>query len=328
MCLLGGLVRSVMLGPFVQLRVAISTPGGMMPTAQGPAGPRRRLGVELRQLRRRAGLQLVEVAQELDCSASKISRLENGKGIPRMPDVVALMELYSVSDDGRRERLTQLVHESREQGWWERYTDGVQAERFVMNSPARYTALETEAVRVSSFEVMWVHGLLQVPDYTRAVLAELLSRTTDDQVEKLVELRLRRQEALTRRVPPLELVVVLDESVLSRVVGSPDVMAAQMRHLRERSELSNVTIRVLPFTVGLHRAHAGPFQILEFPDQAGSDVVFVEGPSGDTYENESDVDMYKDVLADVADRALGPDASREIVHRYELQHAPPGGRPR
>jgi transcriptional regulator with XRE-family HTH domain len=294
-----------------------------MPTAQGPAGPRRRLGAELRQLRRRADLQLVEVARELDCSASKISRLENGKGIPRMPDVVALMQLYGVTDDERRDRLTQLVHESREQGWWERYTDGVQAERFVMNAPARYTALETEAVRVRSFEVAWVHGLLQAPEYTRAVLEELLSERTGSEVDRLVELRLRRQEALTKRTPPLELEVVLDESVLSRVVGSAAVMATQLRYLRERSTLPNVTVRVLPFSIGLHRAHAGPFQILEFPDTAGGDVVFIEGPAGDTYENQSDVDLYKDVLADVADRALDPDASREIVHRYELQHAPP-----
>jgi transcriptional regulator with XRE-family HTH domain len=298
-----------------------------MPTAQGPAGPRRRLGAELRQLRRRADLQLVEVARELDCSASKISRLENGKGIPRMPDVVALMRLYGVTDEERRERLTQLVHESREQGWWERYTDGVQAERFVMNAPARYAALETEAVRVRSFEVAWVHGLLQAPAYTRAVLEALLSERTDSEVDRLVELRLRRQEALTKRTPPLQLEVVLDESVLSRVVGSPEVMAAQLRYLRERSTLPNVTVRVLPFSTGLHRAHAGPFQILEFADTIGSDVVFIESPSGDTYENESDVELYKDVLADVADRALDPDASREIVHRYELQHAPPGGRP-
>ena len=299
-----------------------------MPTAQGPAGPRRRLGVELRQLRRRADLQLAHVARELDCSASKISRLENGKGIPRMPDVVALMRLYGVTDDERRDRLAQLVHESREQGWWERYTDGVQAERFVMNAPARYTALETEAVRVRSFEVAWVHGLLQVPEYARAVLEALLSERAPGEVDRLVELRLRRQEALTQAASPLQLEVVLDESVLSRVVGSPEVMAAQLRYLRERSELPNVTVRVLPFSIGLHRAHAGPFQILEFPDNVGADVVFIESPSGDTYENESDVDLYKDVLADVADRALDPDASRDIVHRYELQHAPPGGRPR
>jgi transcriptional regulator with XRE-family HTH domain len=297
-----------------------------MPTAQGPAGPRRRLGVELRQLRREADLQLIEVARELDCSASKVSRLENGKGIPRMPDVLALMRIYGVPDDDERyARLTRLVHESREQGWWERYTEGVQAERGVMTAPARYAALETEALRVRSFEVTWVHGLLQVPEYTRAVLEALLSEVhSPAEVSRLVELRGRRQEALTERTPPLELEVVLDESVLSRVVGSPAVMAEQLHELRVRSTLPNVTVRVLPFTVGLHRAHAGPFHILEFPDQAGSDVVFFESPAGDTRGNKSDVDMYKDVLADVADRALDPVASRELVQQYELQHAAGG----
>ena len=292
-----------------------------MPTAQGPVGPRRRLGAELRQLRRRSGLQLAQVAQELDCSASKISRLENGKGIPRMPDVVALMRLYGVQDEERRERLSRLVHESREHGWWERYTEGAQTERFVLNAMARYIALETEAARERSFELSWVHGLLQTPDYTRAVLATVLTGHPADEVERLVELRRRRQEALRRRRPPLELEVVLDESVLSRVVGSPDVMAEQLRYLREQSELPNVTVRVLPFTAGLRRAHAGSFQILEFPDQVGADVVIVEGPTGDTYEHESDVDMYKDVLVDAAARALDPQESREAVRRYESHHA-------
>ena len=196
-----------------------------------------------------------------------------------------------------------------------------------MNAPARYAALETEAVRVRSFEVAWVHGLLQVPSYTRAVLAALLSEDhPPDEVNRLVELRRRRQEALTERTPPLQLEVVLDESVLSRVVGSPVVMAEQLRELRIRSALPNVTVRVLPFAVGLHRAHAGPFQILEFPADGGADVVYIEGPAGGL-ESESDVDLYKDVLADVASHALNPVASRELVQRYELQHASPGKRP-
>jgi transcriptional regulator with XRE-family HTH domain len=293
-----------------------------MPAAQGPIGPRRRLGAELRRLRRRSGLQLAQVAQELDCSTSKISRLENGKGIPRIPDVAALMGLYGVQDGEQRDQLTRLVHESREQGWWERYIDGAQAEQFVLNATARYAALETEAARVRSFELSWIHGLLQAPDYTRAVLAAVVlsDHHLPDELERLVELRRRRQEALTQRRPRLELEVVLDESVLSRVVGSPAVMAAQLRYLRERAELANVTVRVLPFAAGLRRAHAGPFQILEFPDQAAADIVIIETPTGDTYENESDVDVYKDVLADVAAQALDPRASLELVGRYEATH--------
>jgi transcriptional regulator with XRE-family HTH domain len=293
-----------------------------MATAQGPAGPRRRLGAELRRLRHDIGLQLADVAKELDCSPSKISRLENGKGIPQIVDVDALMVLYGVVEIDR-ERIAGLVRESRQQGWWERYTEGVQSERLVM-AAARYTSLETEAVGVRSFESSWVHGLLQIPDYTRAVLRSLLvTDQTLEEIDRLVELRLKRQEALTEREPPLRLTVVMDESVLCRVVGSAAVMAAQLRSLRQRSELPTITVQVLPFECGLHRAHAGPFQILEFADTAGADIVFIEGPAGDTF-NRSDVDLYKDVLVDVAARALDPVASRAMIRRYEAMHAPRG----
>jgi hypothetical protein len=116
--------------------------------------------------------------------------------------------------------------------------------------------------------------------------------------------------------------MVLDESVLSRVVrlagGDGDAAARAARALHP----PNVAVSALPSAIGLHLAHAGPFQILEFSDQVGADVVFIEGPAGDSYENQADVGLYKDVLADVAAWALDPDASREIVHRYEIQHVP------
>src|SRR5688500_2404028 len=111
-----------------------------MATSQGPAGPRRRLGTELRRLRNKAGLHLDVVARELDCSASKISRLENGKGIPKMPDVRQMMRLYGVTASTERDMLIRLVRESRESGWWEPFTEGVATERFVLDAPGRYPA--------------------------------------------------------------------------------------------------------------------------------------------------------------------------------------------
>jgi transcriptional regulator with XRE-family HTH domain len=294
-----------------------------MVTAQGPAGPRRRLGAELRRLRTSAGLHLDQVAERMQCSTSKISRLETGKGIPKVPDVRELMRIYDVRSDAERDMLLRLVREGRAQGWWEAYTEGVPPERFVMDSPSRYPALETEAVAVRSFDIALLHGLLQTPAYTRAVMAALLSNHGPSEVEQLVELRRRRQLALVDREPRLELSVVLDEAVLHRVVGSPAVMAEQLKAIVDRSRLPNVRVQVLPYERGFHRAHIGSFVVLEFPPGVGGDVVYIEGHAGDTYlENESDVDLYKDVLADVAARALDPDASRAVIRRYVDEHAP------
>lgn len=292
-----------------------------MGAPHSPVGSRRRLGAELRRLRSKAGLTLDDVAALMTCSTSKISRLETGKGIPKVPDVRELMRIYGVASDTERDMLLRLVRDGREHGWWESLTDGVTPERFVMDVPSRYPALETEATTVRSFDIALLHGLLQTPEYTRAVMRSLLSHHGPDEVEQLVELRRRRQQALVDPDPPLSLSVVLDEGVLRRVVGSPALMAEQLGALIERSSLPNVTVRVLPFDAGFHRAHIGSFVVLEFPAGAGADVVYVEGHAGDTYlEGRSDVDLYKEILADVTGRALDPAASRALVARYRDDH--------
>jgi transcriptional regulator with XRE-family HTH domain len=292
-------------------------------TAPGPAGPRRRLGAELRRLRLRAGLHLEQVAPQVPCSTSKISRLETGKGVPKPADVRRLMEIYRVESDTERDMLMRLVRDSREHGWWEPYTEGVAPERFVLDLSGRYPALETEAVAVRSFDVSVLHGLLQTADYARAVMRAALPQHSRDEIEQLVELRLKRQQALRRSAAPLRYSAVLDEAVLCRVVGGDRAMSEQLRALVEVGELPNVEIRVLPFDAGLHRAHTGRFVILEFADELVSDVVHTEGPAGSAYlESPSDVDLYKDVFADVAGRSLDREASLALVARYANRFAP------
>lgn len=296
-----------------------------MTSAQGPAGSRRRLGAELRRLRNNAGLHLHQVASQVPCSMSKISRLETGKGSPKQSDVARLMEIYGVASDTESDMLLRLVRDSRSQGWWEPYTEGLPSERFMMDSPGRYTSLESEAVALRSFEITLVHGLLQTERYMRAVIAPLLPQYSPDEVDRLMALRRARQEALQRAGDaPLELTAVLDEAVLRRPVGSPEVMSEQLVHLLEVSRWPNVTIRVLPFAAGLLRAHAGSFGLLEIPDDRGSDVVYIEGHAGETYlDAPSDVDLYKDVFGDLLDGALPPATSQELIGRYVDEHAPP-----
>jgi len=250
-----------------------------MGAPRSPIGSRRRLGAELRRLRTAAGLTLDEVAEQMTCSTSKISRLETGKGIPKLPDVRELMRIYGVETDDERDALLALVRDGREHGWWESLTEGVTPERFVLDAPSRYPALETEAAVIRSFDIAVLHGLLQTPEYIRELMSSLLTNHSAAEVERLVELRGRRQRALFDAEKPLRLDVVLDEAVLRRMVGSSALMADQLDVIRERSLLPNVTVRVLPFDAGFHRAHIGSFVLLEFP--AGTaDVVYVEGHAG------------------------------------------------
>lgn len=294
-----------------------------MVAAQGPAGPRRRLGAELRRLRAASSLNLDDVARELDCSTSKISRLETGKGIPKLPDVRELMRIYGVSSDVERNMLLRLVGDSRAQGWWEPYTEGVHPERFVLDSPGRYAALETEAAAVRSFDPTVVHGLLQTPEYARAVMTALLPRHRQWEIDQLVELRRQRQRALTDHDARLSLSTVMDEAVLHRAVGGPRVLANQLAALLDLGSLPNVCVQVLRFGAGMHRAHSGHFVILEFPELIGSDVVYIEGHAGATYlESKADVVLYKSVFSDVAERALDPDESRELIERHRRGQTP------
>jgi transcriptional regulator with XRE-family HTH domain len=293
-----------------------------MAPQQGPAGPRRRLGAELRRLRLNADMTLDEVAERMTCSTSKISRLETGKGIPKLPDVNELIRIYGVTSDAEQDMLRRLVREGRTQGWWEPYVEGVPPERFVMDAPARYPSLETAARAVSSFDLAVIHGLLQTEDYARAVLNAILPHHRRPEIDKLVRLRRMRQLAVVERDPPLSLSVVLDEAALNRVVGGAAVMSAELDFVVERSSMPNVDVRVLRFGAGAHRAHAGDFVLLEFPDST-MDCVYIEGHAGDQYlEGESDVELYKGVFADVADRALDPDESRELISWYARKHAP------
>jgi hypothetical protein len=257
--------------------------------------------------------------------------LETGKGIPKPADVRELMRIYGVIGDIERDMLMRLVRESRAEGWWEPYTEGVPPDRFVLDVQARYTALETEASAVRSFDPAALHGLLQTSDYTRALMRALLPNHSADQIEQLVELRGRRQEALTRSEHPLELSVVLDEAVLNRRVGDAAVMREQLRAILEVIGIPHVHVQVLPFAAGVHQVHSGGFNILEFAADEVPDVVYREnGGEGEYLESASDVDVYKVAFADVVDRALDPDASRALIGRYLEDPRPPGrpGSPR
>jgi transcriptional regulator with XRE-family HTH domain len=286
-----------------------------MAAPQSPLGSRRRLGAELRKLRSRAGLTLDDVAERMTCSTSKISRLETGKGIPKIPDVRELMRIYGVVSEGDQDELLQLVHDGREHGWWEPLVEDVPTERFVLEAPGRYAALESDATQVCTFDLTVVYGLLQTTDYARAVRKSFLLHHSASEIDSLLELRVKRQEALRRTdPPPVDLLTVMDEAVLYREIGGAAIMAAQLAALVEATAQPNVSVRILPFGAGLHRAHAGHFVILEIPAELGSDVVFVESHAGSSYlDDTSAVAHYGAVHAEAVSAALSPGESRELI---------------
>jgi transcriptional regulator with XRE-family HTH domain len=287
-----------------------------MSPARGPVVPRRRLGAELRALREQAGLTIDEVAKALECSVSKVSRLETGQGIPYRRDVRDLLDRYGITDPGRRDRLMRWVREGNRQGWWDDFSDVLAPDPEDPLRPdnlSRYVALEQDASEVRSYEAIVVHGLLQTEDYARAVL-NTLSTADRDATNRLVELRMRRQWRLYAEEDPLILQVVLDEAVLYRSVGGPKVMQAQLARLLTDAQRPNITLRVLPFSVGAHRSVSGSFVVLAFADTDDNDLVYIESHVGDLYlEKEHDVDVYEELFDVLVGQCLTTDQSAKLI---------------
>ncbi|MGH3836395.1 MAG: helix-turn-helix domain-containing protein, partial [Pseudonocardiaceae bacterium] len=256
-----------------------------MSPVRGPVVPRRRLGAELRALRDQAGLTIEEVAKELECSVSKVSRLETGQGIPKSRDVRDLLDRYGVTDQAHRDRLMRWVRDGQRQGWWDDFSDVLAPDPedpLLPDNLSRYVALEQDASEVRSFETIVFHGLLQTENYARAIL-NTLSTADEEATDRLVELRMRRQRRLYAEEDPLIVHMVLDEAVLYRPVGGKQVMRGQLKRLLDDAQRPNITIRVLPFSIGAHRSLAGSFVVLAFADSDDNDLVYIEGHVGDLY---------------------------------------------
>lgn len=294
-----------------------------MSPVRGPLVSRRRLGAELRTLREHAGLTIEDVAEELECSVSKVSRLETGQGIPKGRDVRDLLDRYEVADQAYRERMMRWVREGQRQGWWHEFSDVLAPDPedpLLPDNFSRYVALEDDASEVRSFENTVVHGLLQTEDYARAVLSAL-STSDSKATDRLVELRMRRQERLYVDEDPLKIHLILDEAVLHRPVGGEQVMRAQLKRLIADAKRPNITIQVIPFGVGVHPATRGPFVVLAFPESEDNDLVYVEGYLGDIYlEKEREIDAFVQVFDNLVDMSMTAEQSVAFITTALLDH--------
>src|SRR6201994_2162483 len=267
-----------------------------------PTVRQRRLAQALRELRREAGLTQDAVGVRMGWHTSKLFRLENARS-PRVDwlDVKELMEMYGVGSP-HREALIQLARDAQMRGWWTPYRDV-----FTWSYVARED--ESSAMRLYCPEL--VPGLLQSEDYARAVIRAVRPGYDEESVERRVTARLTRQKVLLDRASPPELVLVLNEAVLRRLVGDAQVMAAQ---------LEGVSLQVLPFSAGAHASLEGGFVLIQFPEEDDPDVVYVEGIMGDLYlESVEEVKQYQSAFERNQAVALGPQESLTFIEKMVRQ---------
>ncbi|MFE9022195.1 helix-turn-helix domain-containing protein [Streptomyces sp. NPDC007808] len=278
-----------------------------------PTVRRRRLGQELRRLRELKGMTAEEVAERLLVSQSKISRLENGRRSISQRDVRDLCGVYEVEDHRIVDSLMQMAKDSRQQGWWHSFGD---------IPYSVYIGLETDAASLRVYDPQVVPGLLQTKQYAEALIAGALPETASTEIEKRVQVRMRRQERISTEENPLRLWTVLDEAALRRVVGNRSLMRDQLEQLVEQSQLPHVTVQVIPFDMGAHPGLNGQYAILEFPDAADSSVVYIEGVTSDLYlEKANDVQKYSVMYEHLRAQALNVDQSRQFIADIAKEYA-------
>jgi transcriptional regulator with XRE-family HTH domain len=280
----------------------------------GPTVRRRRLGSELRRLREAQSIKLEEVAERLGLAPSTLSRIETGKAPTRSAYLTSMLELYGVDDPSQRQVLVEMAREGHRKGWWAVWED------VLPTGFGIYVGLEAEAASLRVYEAQVVHGLLQTEEYARAVMTTVRRRQSPEEIDRLVALRMQRQEVLLR-ADPLELWIILDEAVIRRAMGPPDLMRRQLAHLCKASLMPNVTLQVLEFCSGLHPALAGPFAIIEFPERFDPDVIYSEGVGGQAYVEEREKAVRNQVEAFDLLRAtaLPPTDSSELIRNISLQ---------
>jgi transcriptional regulator with XRE-family HTH domain len=272
-----------------------------------PTVRRRRLASELRSLREAARLTCEEVAEHLECSASKISRVETGRVSVSPRDVRDMLSLYGV-DPQRLDSLVQLARESRQKGWWHAYSDTIQP-RF-----ATYVGLEDAASEIRTYEVNLVPGLLQTEDYARSVISAGNLTSSLEAAERWIALRMARQPMLLSGHNSPQLWAVLDEAVLHRTVGGPGLMRLQLEHLVDVASRPNVAVQVIPYSAGAHPGMGKPFVILSFPERADPDVIYLEDLTSTLYlEDVDEVDRYNVLFNHLRATALSFEESAALM---------------
>ncbi|MFE7510544.1 helix-turn-helix domain-containing protein [Streptomyces sp. NPDC057540] len=272
---------------------------------------RRQLGVTMRRLRTRSGMTLEEAGLLVAMSKATISRYETQAGPVKWPVVDALCRAYGATE-AERNAVVSLAKDVKQQGWWNSFADAIPESMNLL------LTLEDEAVREDHFCCVYVPGLLQTRDYSTALQQANELRLGQQEIDRLVDIRMKRQEILTRPQPP-HVWAILDESVLRRVVGSPEIMKAQLERLLSENESPHVTLQVLPFSKGAHAAALGSFVILGGREPS-LDVVYVDLHTGSLFmETEAELDRYGVAFEYLRAQALDMETSSSLIRRISKE---------
>jgi transcriptional regulator with XRE-family HTH domain len=276
----------------------------------GPVVRRRKLGAELRALRTTAGITSGEAARLVGWHQSKVSRIETGTSGAKPADVRMLLDAYGVVDPQLRELLLVLAG-SEDRGDRQHWSH---AYRGVLPPTYRdFISLESQANAMRTLETTVVPGLLQTAEYAREVTRAAVDGLSEERLDALVEVRLARQDVL-RSGTPLRLSAVLDEAVLRREVGGPEVMTWQLRRLIEAGRLPHVRLQVLPFGAGAHIGVTGSFVIFSFSTTSDLDVVVLDHLTSSLYlERKEDLEAYTEAFHALQHHALSPDETLEFI---------------
>ncbi|MBF6130586.1 helix-turn-helix domain-containing protein [Nocardia brasiliensis] len=277
---------------------------------RGPTVLRIALGGQLRKLRESKNITREAAGDAIRGSHAKISRLELGRTGFKERDIRDLLTLYGVTDAEERQRFLELARQANEPGWWHRYSD------LLPQWFGTYLGLEQAASKIRTYEAHLVPGLLQTPEYARAVVA---LGYEDADTDRRVQVRQRRQEILHRADPPV-VWAVIDEAALHRPVGGPRVQREQLEHLIELAKLPNVTVQVLPYSAGEHAAAGSSFSILRFAEAELPDIVYLEHLTSALYlDRRQDLALYLSVMDRLSVQAERPEKSMEILAGYAAE---------
>jgi len=275
-----------------------------------PVARQRELGTRLRALRNERGLTVEEVAAELLCSTTKISRLETAARRPSLRDVRDLCVLYELDQQMSRE-LMSLAREARESGWWTEYPDlGLDP----------LIGLEQEAASITCYSMYYMPGLLQTEEYAELIIKTVAPKMDLHVVQQRTAARMRRQEVLGDNGPFYN--VILDEMVLRRGVGSPSLMAAQVGKVLRLARSDRITVQVIPFEAGAYAAADSYFVLLEFDDESNLwPVIYIEGLTDNQYlQRGLDIARYRETVEYLRDRALDPDGSIKFMENVRKEY--------